>query len=274
MESKYSEAEFYQVDAFSDRLFSGNPAAVCIMPCDLKDSVYQSIAKEMNLSETAFAEKVQADMYKLRWFTPKKEVPLCGHATLATSHVIFDHLGFKGNKIQYSTLSGILSAEKVKDKIQLDFPKNEPYEAKPSKDVYKGLGISGCKEAYFSDTTLKLLLEVESPEIIKKLKPDFKALLEAENNLGWRGIIVTARDTREFDFISRYFAPHVGINEDPVTGSAHTVLAPYWGNKLNKKTMRAYQASERGGVLTIENAKNRVYISGKAVTVIVGQIRY
>lgn len=270
-----TQAPFYQVDAFTERPFKGNPAAVCLLPCDLNGAHYQSIAQEMNLSETAFAEQLdQKGNYKLRWFTPLREVPLCGHATLATAHVLFKHTGFKGKQISFRTLSGVLHAVKVSDGICLDFPRNDPVEVDPPEDILKGLGLASWKDIQYSEANQKLLVHVESQEQVCELRPDFIALLAAENSLGWRGVIVTAKGSGRYDFISRYFAPWMGVNEDPVTGSAHTVLAPYWTELLGKSKMHAFQASERGGELFLELTEDRVHITGKAITIIEGQIKY
>lgn len=262
---------FFQVDAFSSEPFRGNPAAVCIMPCDLDDSLYPSIAQEMNLSETAFVERLdRPGEYRLRWFTPLREVPLCGHATLATAHVLFEHLGFEGEKASFQTLSGSLEAKRAREGIRMDFPRNDPFEVEAPEAILEGLGLSTWEEFQYSDTNQKLLVRVESEKKVRALQPDYNALLAAENSMGWRGVIVTAEGSGRYDFISRYFAPWMGVDEDPVTGSAHTVLAPYWSKLSGKQRMRAYQASERGGELLLELTDERVLITGRATTVIEG----
>ena len=270
-----NQAPFYQVDAFTEVLFKGNPAAVCLMPCDLEADLYQSIAKEMNLSETAFVEEQSLKgIYSLRWFTPAKEVPLCGHATLAPAYVLFEHAGFDGERITFHTLSGALYAERIPEGIRLDFPRNDPFEVEPPDEVLEALGVSEPEDVQYSDTNQKLLVLLGDPGEVRSCSPDFDALLAADNPLGWRGVIVTAKGPSPYDFVSRYFAPLMGINEDPVTGSAHTVLAPYWAERLGKAKMHAYQSSERGGELNVELTDERVHITGKATTVIVGTLHY
>ena len=265
---------FYQVDAFSGEPFRGNPAAICIMPCDLDDSLYQSIAQEMNLSETAFVDETDVKgEYRLRWFTPAREVPLCGHATLAAAHVLFDHVGFEGEMITFHTLSGALYAEKVAEGIRMDFPRNDPFKVE-SQEVLGVMGLKSWIDVQYSDTNQKLLVHLESGEDVKNIQPDFTAMLATENSLGWRGVIITAKGEGPYDFVSRYFAPWMGVNEDPVTGSAHTVLAPYWSKLLEKQAMVAFQASERGGKLLLRLTEERVQITGEATTVIEGSMRY
>jgi PhzF family phenazine biosynthesis protein len=266
------EAQLYQVDAFTDVPFRGNPAAVCIMPCNLPDEVYLSISGEMNLSETAFLEDV-GGTYRLRWFTPVREVPLCGHATLATAHVLFQHLGYEGDRIEFRTASGKLYAEKVKEGIRLDFPQNKSFPVAPPVDAIKALGIEEWVDVQYTDTNYKLLIQVEGEDEVRSLNPDFSSFLKAQNPLGWRGAIVTARG-KTHDFVSRYFAPYMGVDEDPVTGSAHTVLAPYWGAILKKHKMRAYQASKRGGELFVELSGDRVLLTGKCITVLRGKFDF
>ncbi len=263
---------FFQVDAFTKKTFGGNPAAVCFMSCELDDEVYQSIAKEMNLSETAFVEKLKPGSYKLRWFTPKREVPLCGHATLAAAHVLFRHYKIDMEKVSFQTLSGVLHAEKVSEGIHLDFPRNDPVRIETPGSLLEALGLSACNDVQYSETNQKLLVRLENQENVLGLQPDFSALMAMENTLGWRGVIVTAEGSGAYDFVSRYFAPWMGVDEDPVTGSAHTVLAPYWAGELGKKKMNAYQASERGGELFVELMDDRVLITGGAITVIQGQL--
>ena len=270
----HKKVPFYQVDAFSGEPFHGNPAAICIMPCDLEDSLYQSIAWEMNLSETAFVEKMDIEgEYRLRWFTPMREVPLCGHATLAAAHVLFYHTGFDGDAVTFHTMSGALYAEKVSDEIRMNFPRNDPFKVGPQ-EVLNTMGLSSWIDVQYSDTNQKLLVHLESEEDVKNIQPNFTAMLDTENSLDWRGVIVTAKGSEPYDFISRYFAPWMGVNEDPVTGSAHTVLAPYWSKLLKKQEMLAYQASKRGGELLLWLTEKRVHITGEAVTVIEGSMKY
>ena len=265
---------FYQVDAFTDEPFGGNPAAVCFMPTGLNDELYLSIAKEMNLSETAFVEEIGAGRYNLRWFTPVREVPLCGHATLATGHVIFEHRGYQGERVEFVTMAGPLFAERVPDGVRLDFPENKPFPVEPPSEALGALGVRDWEGVSYSDTNQKLVVLLGDEEEIRGVSPDFGKLLEADNPLGWRSVVVTAPGSGRYDFVSRCFAPLMGVNEDPVTGSAHTVLAPYWGEILGKTRMWAYQASERGGSLLVELVDHRVLITGSCVTVIEGELSY
>jgi PhzF family phenazine biosynthesis protein len=262
---------FYQVDAFTETPFRGNPAAVCFMGTGLQDDLYLAISAEMNLSETAFAEPEAQGVYRLRWFTPKREVPLCGHATLALAHVLFNELGYGGDKITFRTASGELHAYRDRRGVLMDFPRNDPKPVAPIKGILDGLVVEDILDFQYSDTNQKLLVELGSEEQVRSMSPDFKALMAVENTLGWRGVIATSRST-EHDFVSRYFAPWMGVDEDPVTGSAHTVLGPYWAGKLGKVSLKAYQASRRGGALHVELQNDRVNIVGGSVTVIRGSL--
>ena len=265
------QAPFYQLDAFTDVPFKRNPAAICIMPTDLDENLYVEIAKEMNLSETAFMEEKSIGEYFLRWFTPKHEVPLCGHATLAAAHLVFD-LGYPGDKVTFHTKSGELYAYKSEEGIMMDFPRNDPFPVSELREINEALGVKPIATQY-SDTNMKLLIEVETEAEVRSTSPDFQRLLKSDNPLGWYGIIVTSRSD-DFDFISRYFAPWRGVNEDPVTGSAHTVLGPYWGKKLGKESMRAFQASERGGIIGVGLTAERVKLSGQSVKIVEGTLTY
>jgi PhzF family phenazine biosynthesis protein len=264
--------QVFQVDAFTNTPFKGNPAAVCMMPTNLPDRIYLSISREMNLSETAFVEKVD-DHFNLRWFTPVREVPLCGHATLATAHVLFNHFGYPDQRIVFKTQSGDLYAEKTQNGIQLDFPRNDPHRVNPPIEAIKALGIRDYVDTLYSDSNQKLLIHLKDERDIRSLQPDFQSFLRADNPLGWRGAIVTARSV-DYDFVSRYFAPFMGVDEDPVTGSAHTVLGPYWSGLLGKSKMKAYQASSRGGVVSVELVMDRVLLVGDCVTVVKGVIQF
>jgi len=267
----HHKAPFYQIDAFTDVPFKGNPAVICLMPTDLSDELYVSIAKEMNLSETAYMEEVGDGGYRIRWFTPKHEVPLCGHATLSAAHLIFDQ-GYQGKKVTFHTKAGELYAFRDRDGIMMDFPRNDPFKVPPLPDINEALGVDPV-ETYYSDTNMKLLIEVDSEETVKNMAPDFQRLMECDNPHGWFGIIVTST-SREYDFVSRYFAPWRGVNEDPVTGSAHTVSTPYWAERLGKTEMTAYQASSRGGKIGVKLTENRVQITGNAVKVVEGTLTY
>ena len=253
----------FQADAFASSLYKGNPAAVVPLTQWLAGSTMQQIAAENNLSETAFYIEEDNHFY-IRWFTPKAEVNLCGHATLATAHVLFNELNFQGDLLLFNSKSGMLTVRKSQDKLQLDFPADfvQPIELVPV--FTDALGIAPI--AAFKGRTDYLLL-FESEEMIQNIKPNFHLLQQTDA----RGIIVTAAG-KEVDFVSRFFAPRVGVDEDPVTGSAHTSLVPFWAEKLHKTEMTALQLSERGGQLWCALAGDRVLIAGKAVTYLRGEI--
>jgi PhzF family phenazine biosynthesis protein len=258
--------EIYQVDAFANRPFAGNPAGVCLLPAAADDAWMQAVAREMNLSETAFLVR-QEDGFNLRWFTPAAEVKLCGHATLASAHVLWQSGVLKaGEQARFHTLSGLLTAEQRGDWIEMDFPAtpDEPAETPPG--LAEALGI---KPRYVGRNVFDYLVEVEDEAAVQGLTPDFTRL----GTLPVRGVIVTARAASpEFDFVSRFFAPAVGVPEDPVTGSAHCCLTPFWAKRLGKTEMNAFQASARGGVVRVRLAGDRVLLSGQAVTVIHGEL--
>ena len=256
--------KIYFVDAFAEKLFCGNPAGVCITDHALPEALMQQVAAENNLSETAFAVK-EGDGFIIRWFTPKVEVKLCGHATLATSHVIFNHTDYNKDVIKYSSVSsGILTVKRKDDLLILNFPADTMHEEEAPEGLIEGLGAIP-KEIYKGKSDY--LLVFENQEVIEGLKPDFGKLLKVLV----RGVIVTAKGN-DCDFVSRFFAPCVGVNEDPVTGSAHTSLIPFWSKRLNKTDLLAKQISERGGVLYCSNLNDRVEIGGKAITYLVGEI--
>jgi predicted PhzF superfamily epimerase YddE/YHI9 len=258
--------KIYQVDAFTDKPFTGNPAGVCVLPGPKDDAWMQNVAAEMNLSETAFLRE-QADGFRLRWFTPAVEVELCGHATLASAHTLWETGRLDRNEpARFHTLSGLLTAEHRGDGIELDFPVT-PDEAA---EAPAGLGeILGAKVVNFRSSRFDHLIELESEAVVRGLRPDFTRL----KSLPVRGIMVTSRAASpEFDFVSRFFGPVVGIDEDPVTGSAHCCLGPYWSKRLGKTEMLAYQASARGGVVGVTIAGDRVRLRGKAVTVMVAEL--
>ena len=254
----------YQVDAFTDHLFGGNPAAVCILENWTDDSLMQHIAVENNLSETAFAVK-RNTKYEIRWFTPELEVDLCGHATLATAHVLFTYCNHPSDKIDFiSPHSGRLVVEKAGDLLTLDFPADIVEEVKAPDSLIDALGKPPDKSLKGKTDYLLIYRDQKS---IEELKPDFQLLAKA----GGRGVIVSARGEK-VDFVSRFFAPQSGVNEDPVTGSAHTTLIPYWAKELTKNKMTARQLSKRKGDLICESREDRVKISGKAVTYLIGEI--
>ena len=251
----------YQVDAFTSQPFRGNPAGVCLLNQTKPDQWMQAVAQEMNLSETAFLLPENGG-YRLRWFTPAAEVDLCGHATLASAHILWETSRLKsGEPACFYTRSGFLGANQHGDFIELDFPATLEETCPPIAELNEILGV---KPVYMGKNLFDYLVEVNNAEIVRHIRPDFARLKEIEV----RGVIVTSRsDMAEYDFISRFFAPRVGVNEDPVTGSSHCCLGPYWGHKLGKRMMNAYQASARGGVLSVRLEGDRVYLGGQAVTV-------
>ena len=259
--------KIYHVDAFTDRMFSGNPAAVCILPLPKDETWMQNVAGEMNLSETAFLVK-QDDGFNLRWFTPKREVDLCGHATLASAHVLWETAILPLNKeARFFTKSGLLTAVRKDDFIELNFPSEEDREISAPKELIEGLKVM---PKYVGKNRMDYIVEVESEEIVKALNPDYELL----KRLDARGVMVTSISNADgIDFVSRFFAPAYGIPEDPVTGSAHCCLGPYWKRRLNKNELTAFQASERGGFLKVRVEKDRVFISGKAVTVFCAELK-
>lgn len=255
-----------QIDAFSDRPFAGNPAAVCLLAESRDAEWMQAVAREMNLSETAFLVR-QGDGYGLRWFTPGFEVDLCGHATVAAAHFLWDegHLD-PSAEARFSTLSGLLTARCAGDWIEVDFPADphEPTEAPAEVEAALGAPVE-----LYARTGLYVLAEVASEAALRSLEPDLRRI----RALHPVGVIVTARSaSEEFDFVSRFFAPNAGIDEDPVTGSAHCSLGPMWGERLGKREMVAFQASPRGGVVRVRLEGDRVVLGGQAVTVLRGEL--
>lgn len=256
--------EIYQVDAFASEVFRGNPAAVCIHAEWLPDGPMQQIAEENNLSETAFVVPA-GDKFEIRWFTPLMEVELCGHATLAAAHVLFKHHGIPGNRIEFvSPLSGHLAAEREGEILTLDFPADQLMEVRLPESLANAFKAVPLK--VFKGKSDYMLL-FSSQKAVIEMTPDL-ALLK---DLGSRGVIITARGEVD-DFVSRYFAPGAGIDEDPVTGSAHTTLTAYWSKELGKDILKARQLSKRGGELWCQMAGDRVRISGRAITYLKGEI--
>lgn len=258
--------KMFHVDAFTSRAFSGNPAGVCVLAHPKVDSWMQDVAREMNLPETAFLIR-RADGYSLRWFTPAVEVELCGHGTLASTHVLLQEGYMKtGDKVVFHTASGPLAAWQEDDWIGLDFP------SRPDKEVSVPEGLAGAlgvPARYSGMSHSDYIIEVDSEETVRSISPDFALLLK----LPVRGIIVTSRSgSDEFDFVSRFFAPALGVNEDPVTGSAHRCLGPFWGRRLGKDDLVGCQASGRGGVVRVRLKGERVHLFGKAVTVMKGEL--
>lgn len=256
--------KIYQIDAFTDKVFSGNPAAVCPLDRWLSDDLLQKIAMENNLAETAFYVK-QDNIYQIRWFTPKVEVDLCGHATLAAAFVLFNHENHTGNQINFfSHRSGQLAVSKQGEYLTLNFPTDVYNSIDLTSDLTNGFNLKPT-EALKGKTDYLLVFETEDQ--INKLQPKFEEI----SKLDGRGVIVTAKGN-SVDFVSRFFAPQAGINEDPVTGSAHTTLTPYWAKKLGKDELTAIQLSERKGYLKCKYLKDRVEISGKAMLYLIGEI--
>lgn len=248
------------VDSFTNKIFSGNPAAVCVTENPLDEFLMQKIAAEINLSETAFLYPKE-EGYHLRWFTPKAEVSLCGHATLASAHILWEkELEYK-NQIYFYTLSGKLSAQKVKNGIELDFPVELVEAVEFPKGLIEALKV---EPVFCGKTKVRYFAELSSSDEVRNLKPD---LVKLQSYLPGRIVVTACSDDPRYDFISRYFAPGIGIPEDPVTGSTHCVLADYWATKLNKTSFSAYQASERGGGLLVRLEGNRVKLIGRAVSV-------
>lgn len=256
----------YQVDAFTDKPFCGNPAAVCVLSRPADEGWMQQLAQEMNLSETAFFHPFK-DGYKLRWFTPTREVDLCGHATLASAHILWEANYISPNEsARFHTRSGLLTARKNREQwIELDFPALMPEPAELPESVLSALGVTPL---YTGKNGMDYLVEIGSEAELMRVRPDFRKLAEAPV----RGVIVTSRsDSNAYDFVSRFFAPAAGVDEDPVTGSAHCALTPYWAAKLGKNQLNAFQASYRGGVLKVRTSGERVILAGKAITVLKGE---
>jgi PhzF family phenazine biosynthesis protein len=258
--------ELHLIDAFTDVAFAGNPAAVILLDGPRSDRWMQQLAREMNQAETAFLTRAQ-DGFGLRWFTPAVEVDLCGHATLASAHYLWQQqLLHAGETARFQTRSGLLTATLQDGWITLDFPATPPVSSTPPAALLPGLGLSS---ATVLRSKFDYFVVLEDPATLRRLAPDFNRLA----GLDMRGVIVTApSDQSGADFLSRFFAPAVGVNEDPVTGSAHCALAPYWCARLGRKQLLGYQISPRGGTVRVEDAGERVYLSGKAVTVLKAQL--
>jgi PhzF family phenazine biosynthesis protein len=253
------------VDAFTSRPFAGNPAGVCILNAPAPEQWMRDVAREMNLAETAFLHP-EADGYRLRWLTPAVEVDLCGHATLASAHVLWEegHLA-PGTQAVFHTRSGRLTADRRGEWIELDFPATPAAIAEAPEGMLDALG---CEARHVARSRFDYLVEVRSEAALRALAPDLARL----RGIGARGVIVTAAGEDGFDFVSRFFAPGAGIDEDPVTGSAHCALGPFWGGRLNKTELLAFQASARGGTVRVTLAGDRVHLGGQAVTVLRGEL--
>jgi len=256
--------KIFQIDAFTDKVFCGNPAAVCILDKWIDKESMQKIAAENNLAETAFVVKSDND-YEIRWFTPSIEVDLCGHATLAAAHVLYKYYNFEFDKINFhSHASGLLSVERNNDFLTLDFPTDIYKKADTPQVLIDAFGLAPI-ETYKGKTDYLLIFSSKTD--IENFKPDLNLIKKVDA----RGVIVSA-EGKETDFVSRFFAPRSGVNEDPVTGSAHTTLTPFWAKKLNKDILTAKQLSKRQGDLKCEYLKDRVKITGEAVTYLIGEI--
>ncbi|PZR97103.1 MAG: oxidoreductase [Candidatus Chloroheliales bacterium] len=254
------------VDSFTNQPFAGNPAGVCILPEPGDPAWMQTIAREMSLSETAFLHQ-QEDGYSLRWFTPTTEVDLCGHATLASAHVLWEQGHLQADEqARFQTRSGLLTASRNGDWIELDFPAIPEHQTVEYPHLSEALGV---RPMYVGKNQMDYLIEVATEEMVRQMKPDFPLL----RKVPIRGVMVTSRASSPgYDFVSRFFAPAVGIDEDPVTGSAHCCLGPFWGERLGKDELVGYQASARGGVVRVRLDGDRVLIGGQAVTVIRGEL--
>jgi PhzF family phenazine biosynthesis protein len=256
------QVPFFQIDAFTTTRFKGNPAAVMVLPSFPSDTVLQTIAAENNLAETAFLVPGEKD-YRLRWFTPAVEVPLCGHATLASAAVVMERLDLERDTVAFSTASGLLKVWRKDGRYVLDFPSRQSEEISIPAAMTSALNATPV-EVYSSQYNYLVLLD--SAKAVRELKPDFAAIAGFDRP----GVIVTAQGDEEFDFVSRYFAPSKGVQEDPVTGAAHCMLAPYWAAKTGKSAFRAYQASQRGGEVTCRLSGDRVELEGSCVFFIEG----
>jgi PhzF family phenazine biosynthesis protein len=255
----------HTVDAFTDRAFGGNPAGVCLLETPRDEEWMQSVAREMNHSETAFLSPHEGDGFDLRWFTPVREVNLCGHATLASAHVLWEN-GVLGPRAtaRFHTRSGVLAAVQRDGAIEMDFPARPPKAAEPPAGLLEALG---AKAVWSGRNVDDWLIEVESESVVRGLKPDFAKLAKVDA----RGAVVTSRAQQSgADFVSRFFAPRFGVDEDPVTGSAHCALAPYWAAKLGREELTGVQLSERGGRVSVRLVGERVMLGGSAVTVLRG----
>ena len=255
----------FQVDAFTDQAFAGNPAAICLLSGKTDTAWMQTVAAEMNLSETAFVTPLESG-FELRWFTPVTEVELCGHATLAAAHLLWEQAVTTDTEIYFHTRSGVLAALRNKRCIELDFPATPATPAPCPEGLSSALGTEATEVLR---NQYDYLLRVESESTVREMKPDFTRL----QTIDTRGVIVTApADGSDCHFVSRFFAPRAGINEDPVTGSAHCTLAPYWENILKNNKLTAFQASERGGTVHMELRDDRVILGGTAITVLTGTL--
>jgi len=257
--------EIYQVDAFTENVFSGNPAAVVPVTEWPDESIMQKVAAENNLSETAFYRANEDASFSIRWFTPETEVDLCGHATLASAHVLFHHKGYEHEKVTFRSKSGDLMVSLKEERYTMNFPSNKPDPIPVPKLLPEAIGVIPL----YTGVNTDLLVLIQDEKTVSSMKPDLLILKKMEV----RGVIITApAESEDYDFVSRFFAPSVGVAEDPVTGSAHTVLTPFWTKRLGKRVLKARQISERGGDLYCEDLGERVEIGGYASTYMTGEI--
>ncbi len=258
------------VDSFTDQKFKGNPAAVCLTETELKNSTMQDIATEIGFSETAFIMKITGNTYSIRFFTPKKEIPLCGHATLASSKIIFDTMDIDAVTFINSENVELKTRKENDGKIVMQFPVYDTEEIEVPKAMLDALGIAATVNTRFSPKNKIVLIEINDSDTLARLSPDFTALIDSYN--GINGVLVTARSNNtDFDFHYRYFWPWAGTNEDPVTGGVQTFLTKYWAGKLNKNKFKAFQSSLRTGMMSTELFPDKVLIYGEAVTVLEGE---
>ncbi|MFN3189261.1 MAG: PhzF family phenazine biosynthesis protein [Aureliella sp.] len=258
--------KIFIVDAFANRRFAGNQAAVCLLESEPSESWLQELASEMNYSETAYLIP-NGDAYRLRWFTPAYEVDLCGHATLASSHVLWNECGIADDELNFDTRSGRLKACRDSKSIQLDFPATQVHEESLDTDLLDCLNLPATP-TFVGRTPFDAFIVLEQEKHVRELTPDFARLAAVDT----RGVIVTAVCQGDYDFVSRFFAPSAGINEDPVTGSAHCSLATYWAPKFGRNSLHGFQASQRGGVVGVELNEDRVRLTGEAITIVRGEL--
>ncbi|MBN2006115.1 MAG: PhzF family phenazine biosynthesis isomerase [Anaerolineae bacterium] len=275
----------YQVDAFTREPFKGNQAAICLVEPALAESLppntMQAIAAEMNLSETAFVQPLEEKpwaecrVFSLRWFTPGSEVPLCGHATLATASILFDEVGVTADAVTFKTLSGDLIVRRAPSGgFCMNFPLDLPRACIPQLEILATLGLDHVVDAVIGERSTMLLLRLKDAAQVRALRPDFAAMRAESSLVPHHGLIVTAEGDAPYDFTSRFFAPLIGIDEDPVTGSAHTLLAPYWTERLGERTLHAYQASARGGEMDVRLTDDgRVELIGQTAFIFQGNLR-
>jgi PhzF family phenazine biosynthesis protein len=260
--------DFFQIDAFAEGPFRGNPAAVCLLEAPRDAAFMQSMAAEMNLSETAYvwASAGDRERFHIRWFTPQVEVSLCGHATLASAHALWLTGRVDGDLVRFDSASGELRASRDGELIELDFPRREAVRATPPADLIEALGAMPSFVGRSGERDY--LVELDAEAAVRELQPDLALL----GRVDARGVIVTARGSGGYDFVSRFFAPASGVPEDPVTGSAHCTLGPFWAARLRKDDLLAYQASARGGVVRVRVRGDRVLLGGRAVVIVAGRL--